>query len=299
MRHKADITLKDRNGGTLFHYASSSGNVLVMKLIFSFCVALEARDSENDTPLQWAAHKGHSKAVEFMVQNGANVNAKIGQSKIALHWAAEFGHVDCVLTLIRFGSNIDDKDEDENTPLLLATAANKEEVVKCLVSNHAKVNAQERNGRAALHVAIQKGYTSCIEALKSEKLNCDIVDNYGATPLHLAVAFSQIEAAAKLVNEMGADVNAVDNKGRTALQVSLLLNKTAIADIIQTACHAALKGTSDVKRGIDALFHPMLEDADEKKSEVTCQARKQSTASSLVVSSALGMCVVHRFFFKL
>ena len=58
------------------------------------------RDGEKGTPLMWAAGKGHTDCVEYLLQNGAQVDLKDWDGKTALKLASQQGH-DSTVKLLR------------------------------------------------------------------------------------------------------------------------------------------------------------------------------------------------------
>ena len=42
---------------------------------------LDPRDRNGETPLHWAAYKGHARVARLLISRGANINAKISLKK--------------------------------------------------------------------------------------------------------------------------------------------------------------------------------------------------------------------------
>ncbi|EGF80197.1 hypothetical protein BATDEDRAFT_6768, partial [Batrachochytrium dendrobatidis JAM81] len=78
----------------------------VTTLIESEAATATERDSENCTPLHWAAINNHLAVAKYLVDRGAQVDAIGGDlSATPLHWAARTGHVQIVSFLHRRGAN--------------------------------------------------------------------------------------------------------------------------------------------------------------------------------------------------
>lgn len=53
---------------------------------------VDAKDIDQDTPLQLAAAKGHTAAVKVLIENNANMEVKDNLEDQPIHHAALFGH---------------------------------------------------------------------------------------------------------------------------------------------------------------------------------------------------------------
>ena len=66
------------------------------------------------TPLNLAAHEGHSEIISVLIEAGADPNSRRLDGSTSLHCAAQEGHMDAIKLLIRAKAN----------PLLAATPPN-------------------------------------------------------------------------------------------------------------------------------------------------------------------------------
>ena len=72
----ADVNAKDDIGLSALSVAAISESEDARALLLSYGAKVSPRDSGKRTPLYYAAHNGHARIVEMLVEAGANVNAK-------------------------------------------------------------------------------------------------------------------------------------------------------------------------------------------------------------------------------
>nr|AAY26120.1 pollen ankyrin-like protein [Lilium longiflorum] len=107
-----------------------------MLLEFSPCLAKYSTFGGLNSPLHFAAAKGHIEIVEMLLENGADVNSRNYCGQTALMQACRHGHWEVVQTLLLFRSNV--------------------------------TRADYMSGRTALHFAAMDGHTRCIRLLVAD-----------------------------------------------------------------------------------------------------------------------------------
>lgn len=100
-----------------FVYACKSGRVKAMALLLARGAHIDA-DPYRGTGLIWAAAKGDTETVRWLLDHGADVNRratfggpKHGQGVTALHLAAQSGHLDTARLLLERGADTGVEDE--------------------------------------------------------------------------------------------------------------------------------------------------------------------------------------------
>ena len=125
-------------------------------------------------------------------------------------------------TLKEFGINF--LDGDGRTALINSVIENKIEFVNWLLDNGADINIQDSGGYSALHFVGQERLVEIGKQLLNRNPNLELRDNYGNTPLWTAVMNSrQSLSVVKLLLDKGANVENVNNAGRTPGQMTMTI----------------------------------------------------------------------------
>eukprot|EP00808_Paulinella_micropora_P003333 g36731.t1 len=176
------------------------------------------------TAIAYAAAVGKEDMVRLLVKElGANVEDKHA-GRTPLFVAVENHHANVAQVLLQeLGAMVDARDEREKTALFVAVETNQPEMVKLLVREGAAVEARDNLGRKVLldeHCAALKEedpelYEQAVrlKLFDEESTGQDI----GVTPLFVAARCGHVDVVRLLVNELGAEVGATDNTGRTPL----------------------------------------------------------------------------------
>ncbi len=84
------------------------------------------------TPLMWAAMKGHTVCVEWLLQNGAKVDGKDREGRTALQHASRKGHYSIVESLLKHRATTDMKDSTGSTATERASENGYNDIVQLL-----------------------------------------------------------------------------------------------------------------------------------------------------------------------
>lgn len=134
---------------------------------------------------------------------------------------------------------------------------------------HMNVNLADRAGNTVLHAALKRGDADVVPVLLRHGANPNVRDGKGRLPTVLAAHVPSSDACLQLLLKAGADVNAVDAAGRTALRFCenpaaslVLLQHGASATVPDadgvTPLHTALRLWCRWRRGDNlslVLFH--------------------------------------------
>lgn len=132
------INIRAQFGKTALHIAAENGSCNALNRLLDIgqtstmmssifwrrsqlrVLELNARDDHGETPLMYAAQKGHSSIVERLTQTRkADLTMEGRRRHTALHMAIQHEHVDIAKVLIDLGANPCAKDQHGQTPLSL------------------------------------------------------------------------------------------------------------------------------------------------------------------------------------
>jgi ankyrin repeat protein len=246
MQAGADLNFRDRNGYTLLHFATSPN----LRGLFDLLLA-QGRDpnvaTDNGlTPLHQAAVRGSLPLVEALLAAGANHSPRDEHGQTPLISAAYRDRADVARRLIEAGADPNAKDDNGNTAILPAAWTGSQEVVRVLTEKGADVNVVTASGDTPVFSAVQHGTADILDLMLKAGGKVDARDpRFGATPLHLAAALGN-KAMVEHLLAAGADVSALEDRGRTPLELAVNYGHRDVAELLLAG------GASGSLAGIDA-----------------------------------------------
>jgi ankyrin repeat protein len=260
LKEKVDVNGAQPDGATALAWAAHRDDLEVADLLIRGGADVNAANDLGATPLFLASVNGSADMVEKLLKAGANANAPLPSGETPLMVASRAGSIDAVNSLLAHKADVNATEKlHEQTALMWAVANKHSEVARSLIRNGANLHARSMNGYTPLLFAAQEGDLDCVKALLEG--GADINEAVGAgggprtgdsegtvrrrgtgfafrrraegvtpgmTPLLVAAARGY-EDVALLLLEKGANPNAVDEDGMTALHWSFIKGLAAIA----------------------------------------------------------------------
>ena len=227
------LNARGPEGSTPFMYAVLYTDRVTLAKLLKLGADPNKHNDDNATALMWAARD--LEKARLLVAHGADVNAKSDDHRTPLMIAARRpGAVKIVKFLLDKGANPNPTTVPvaESSPLLEALTGGDDAIVKLLIQRGADAKATADQGLVmAVAMKCPKGLALLAERITDKQ-------NY-------TLALQQIAAlgdakAVRLMLDHGADVNAFDPTGRTALMYA------AVSDLLPVDCVKLL-----IERGAD------------------------------------------------
>merc|ERR1719369_1487643 len=176
-------------------------------------------DRWKSTLLHKAASLGYKEAVIALLENGARTEERCKYEYTALIDAARGGQVDTVRTLLEHGASVNAANDQGGTALTFAAQNGHNEVAEILLESGSELNSQDGMGKTALTYAAENGNTVlATDLLKRGALTelRTISNDFGVTALIKAASNGHNDIVMEFISH-GADIDAADNMGSTAL----------------------------------------------------------------------------------
>ena len=239
-RQVAEQLSNGKTRDALLLEAAAEGETDVVELLIDeYEAEIEMKDKNGQTPLIQAIAWGHESVVRMLLEKGANIETTDEDGRTPLIKAAFHGHEAIVRLLLEKGAKIEAKDNDGDTPLIEAANWRHPSIVRMLLEKGAKIEAKNHKGWTPLIQAAWQGYEPIVRMLLEKGANIEATGKEGWTPLIAAAGVMDHdfavrmfakkkgdecrmdhEAVVRLLLEKGANVEAKDNLGLTAYDVS-------------------------------------------------------------------------------
>jgi len=297
LAHGADVNARETRGGqTALMWAVAEKHAEVVRELIGHGADVHARSKGGFTSLLFAAQQGDLDSARLLIAAGADPNEATPKDGSALLVAGASGHDTVAAFLVDHGADPNAADGRGFTALhLAASLENLLETVKALLQHGANPNARLAKdppgrppeaisliGATPILLAAQAGNVAAVRALVAAGADPQAATKENSTPLMVAAGVGEFEdrrettrtrsarlETAKLLVDLGADVNAVGENGWTALHgaaytgsdsiIEFLVSKGAKMDVKdrfgQTPLSIA-EGVITVGLGQDAVRRP-------------------------------------------
>jgi ankyrin repeat protein len=268
-------------GAMPLHVAAAQGQAGLARTLLNAGADIEAATDEDQTPLHCAAEAGQRSMVKLLISKHATINARDANQRTPFHLAAKGGHDAAAIVLLEAGTDPHEPDAEGNTPLHCAVSGGCEQAVASLLRQSVTVDARNRRQRTPLHVVVISEDHSVFSRVDPDR----------------QTQRKQMERIAQSLLEHGADPNAADNTGATALDLFEFLEgdreQDPLVQILQsyggrwlryehrhTKSHASTPAAADTMGG----HHHRRQPAEAEYSSESAEATEQRVPAAEAVA---------------
>ncbi len=290
---KVDINAKNTRGSNALHIAARNGNIEMARYLLEKGAHVDCEDSKNQPALFIAVIQGEISILSLLVERkwGGDINAKNTVGTTALHIAVKNGKIETVRYLRELGANGNAKDQDGQPPLFIAVKKSNIPMVTELLEPEwgLEVDAVDKDGRTALHIASEeiRGDTKIAELLMKKMGDINALDNKGRTALFQPATrnWGDDPKMVRTLLKHGIKVNLVDNNGRTVLDETRV-NKHSII-LILASYGAIFQGK---RTGLSIILDNKLKDKLIKEFSVQVEECATIREKSYLLTKAILLC---------
>ncbi|XP_053348677.1 transient receptor potential cation channel, subfamily N, member 1 [Clarias gariepinus] len=329
------------NGDTALHICCRRRHVDMARVLVEFNGNLDCQNDEGQTPLHIAAWEGDQAMLKFFYYRIANPNIVDKLDKFPLHIAAERGHTTAVDVLTQlFNSNVLERTKDGSTLLHIASQCGQLEMVQSLLKKGVPIHMPNKSGALCLHVAAKFGHAIVVRALLLNGAHVDATTKDGLTalhiaaenckpevvqillgfgaqvhlrggkalemPLHIAARVKNGEKVAEMLLKCGAEVNAEQENGETAMHVvarhgSLQTMRTLLEEgadptwrskAEETPLHVAVRHCH--AHMVESILNYLTSERSKKQAELCVRQANQKGETTLHLAAKIQKDIVHR-----
>ncbi len=235
-------------------------------ILFGVLLALAGLSFTDD--IHELAQQGNLDGVKTLIEKDPElIDARDKDGRTPLHWACRGVHLDMVKYLMEKGADVNAEDANKVVPLHSLATRNSAEAMEILIAKEANVDAANFGGNTALHYAGMNDAADAAAVLVKNGADLEIKEDYGRTPLVLCARERGGPKTIKVLLDGGADVNARDKFGASALDLAAWRGKKEVVDLLLDAgADIPSKGENvnflffiTASQGLNRLFDKLLE----------------------------------------
>ena len=236
----ADVNAKDKTKQSAYLISTSEGYLDLLELTLDHGADVDSLDKWNGTGLIRAAERGHHDIVGRLLQTDIDVDHVNNLGWVALHEAIVLGdgssrYLDTVRALVAGGADLEVAPKRDGISSLSHAERRGFDRVATTIDRALKARNMSRSqANTALIRAARSGDADAAAVALREGADIETRDANRRTPLLLA-ATADHAAVARLLVDLGADPDALDDRHDSAWLVTGVIGSVRMARIIAAA----------------------------------------------------------------
>lgn len=253
-REAKDLNAGICQGHPALQYATAVGTAEAMRILIKAGADVNAKDSADATALMWAVT--NIEKTGMLLEGGAEVNAvsKSGVTPLLIA-SNNNGSLEIIRLLLLKGADWKVKDATGTTALIGAAHSGDLSMVRFFLEKGADINEANKGGISPIVASSFSGHYDVTKYLVAKGANVNVSNTFagkvkhgligliGLTPLMLNAPYGPVEVV-KAILDAGADVNARDSRGMTALMLAVATdfqNPATVKLLLDRGADASLK----------------------------------------------------------
>jgi ankyrin repeat protein len=262
----AELDFQGESGRAALMAAADANNIPALTWLLENNVPLDGVDAAGSTALHHAAGKGAHEVMKLLLDHGADPLVRNAQIKTALHIAAERGDEEAADMLLAFPEvrrTLNDFRTFTNgyTPLMAAIANSGTAerntghlaIAQKLIETGALINDVDFQNRHSLYIAVENSTPAMVKMLISHGADVMKAPLSGdrKQPMTQRISTNGYTEKLQLLADAGADLNAADSSGNTALHIAVETMDSLKARALLDAGAKAEIANADGRRPLD------------------------------------------------
>ncbi|CAL1296234.1 unnamed protein product [Larinioides sclopetarius] len=204
----------NEDGLTALHQCCIDDSEEMMKLLLEFGANVNAKDSEQWTPLHAAATCGHLHLVRYLITKGADLLAVNADGNMPYDICEDENTLDYIESEMA-KKGITQEMIDETRAISEKRMLSD---LKYLLEEGGDIEYRDHQGATPLHIAAANGYVTVVEFILDNHGSTNVCDNDMWQPIHAAACWGHPDVIEMLVMA-GADLSAKTKNGETPFDI--------------------------------------------------------------------------------